>query len=104
MTIEDRRKFLLNGAAILSLAAIFPSAQPSYATPVRAPLPPGPADPQDKAKLEDIAKYLDTIGPELTNPEKWSSILEVINKVVFVLCLIQHRSLSWPLCFDIDSS
>lgn len=78
--IEDRRKLLLNGAAIFSLATIFSSGQPSFATPVRAPLPPGPADPQDKAKLEDIAKYLDAIGPDLNNPDKWPSILEVVNK------------------------
>lgn len=85
--IEDRRKLLLNGAAIFSLATIFSSGQPSFATPVRAPLPPGPADPQDKAKLEDIAKYLDAIGPDLNNPDKWPSILEVVNKVDFMICL-----------------
>lgn len=86
VNLLERRNLLLKGAT-LSLASIFSNAQTVCATPVRAPLPPGPADPLDKARLEEVAKFLDTVGPDLTNPDKWPSILEVLNKVISKLAL-----------------
>ncbi len=53
----------------------------ALATPVRAPLPVGPPDPEDKAKLENIAKYLDALDPGLTDSDNWPSILKILNKV-----------------------
>ena len=77
----DRRAVLGKGAEVIPLILLGSTPLLASATPVRAPLPPGPADPEDKAKLEGVAKFLDTIENDLTNPDKWPTILEVLNKV-----------------------
>ncbi len=67
------------GALIFSSATSF--ADPVFATPVRAPLPPGEADPADKAKLEAVAKFFESSVSRVQNPDNWPSIIEAISKV-----------------------
>jgi len=79
-TAFGRRKAIL-GFGVGLVTTIVP--QPSSATPVRAPLPPGPADPADWDALTKAASTVESWGEDLEEPAAWSGIAELVKKAPF---------------------
>mmetsp|Transcript_11899 Transcript_11899/g.23462 ORF Transcript_11899/g.23462 Transcript_11899/m.23462 type:complete len:249 (-) Transcript_11899:49-795(-) len=76
---HTRASFLsIAGASLLTTLA-----QPALATPVRAPLPSGKADPKDKEKLFKAAETFAGLGGGIKDPKQWDSIIEIISKDPF---------------------
>mmetsp|Transcript_42873 Transcript_42873/g.99603 ORF Transcript_42873/g.99603 Transcript_42873/m.99603 type:complete len:255 (-) Transcript_42873:34-798(-) len=71
-----RASFLIVGG----LSVLTTLAQPALATPVRAPLPRGKADPKDKEKLEKAAVELQGLEDKVKDPKQWDSVIKVIDK------------------------
>jgi hypothetical protein len=79
-TAVGRRNAIL-GFGVALVTTIVP--QPSSATPVRAPLPPGPADPADWDALTKAASTVESWGEDLEEPAAWSGIAELVKKAPF---------------------
>lgn len=75
-----RREALLSIGIGLATTIV---SQPSSATPVRAPLPPGPADPADWATLAKAAGTAAAWGEDLEDPASWQGIAEQVKKAPF---------------------
>ena len=75
-----RREALLSIGIGLATTIV---SQPSSATPVRAPLPPGPADPADWATLTKAAGTAAAWGEDLEDPASWQGIAEQVKKAPF---------------------
>ena len=56
---------------------------PAFATPVRAPLPPGPADPADWDVLTKAAGTVESWGDSLDEPSSWPGIADQVKKAPF---------------------
>ena len=80
VTTVGRRKAMI-GFGVGLVTTIVP--QPSSATPVRAPLPPGPADPADWDALTKAASTVEAWGEELEEPAAWAGIAELVKKAPF---------------------
>lgn len=70
-------------ARFTSLAFLTASPFAVSATPVRAPLPSGPADPADKQKLLDSLEILEGLASKLKDPEGWKEAKAIITKAPF---------------------
>ena len=57
--------------------------QTAAATPVRAPLPPGPADPADWDVLTKAAGTVESWGDSLDEPSSWPGIADQVKKAPF---------------------
>jgi len=75
----DRASFLVAGGLSLLTAM----GRPALATPVRAPLPRGKADPKDKEKLEKAAVELQALGDKVKDPAQWGGVIKTISKEEF---------------------
>ena len=80
-TSVSRRKAILGFGIGGLVTTIVP--QTSSATPVRAPLPPGPADPADWDALTKAASTVESWGEDLEEPAAWSGIAELVKKAPF---------------------
>mmetsp|Transcript_56169 Transcript_56169/g.131612 ORF Transcript_56169/g.131612 Transcript_56169/m.131612 type:complete len:230 (+) Transcript_56169:91-780(+) len=70
-----------NLLAALSVVVVSPPLREAHArTPVRAPLPPGPPNPEDKQKLLDAEKLIEGWGSTLKDPASWPSIADAVSK------------------------
>lgn len=70
-------------ARFTSLAFFAASPFSVSATPVRAPLPPGPADPADKDTLLEALGILEALASQLKDPAGWKEAQATISKAPF---------------------
>ncbi|EKX46080.1 hypothetical protein GUITHDRAFT_108116 [Guillardia theta CCMP2712] len=76
------RREVLTAMAFLSSSILLPL--PSYGgTPVRAPLPPGPADPADWKKLQDTFKVLESLEGKIQDSSSWPIVIQTLSKEPF---------------------
>ena len=75
------RRELLAGFGSAAFVAAFP--KDASATPVRAPLPKGPADPADKDKLFAALDTLEGLGAKLKDPAGWKEAQAIISQAPF---------------------
>ena len=79
--VARTRREALVGVGLGLATTLLP--QPALATPVRAPLPPGPADPADWESLTKAAGTVEAWGSDLEDPDSWTGIAEQVKKEPF---------------------